>query len=114
MFSNFIADQAILEAVDGSMFIHVIDFDIKFGNQWASFIKELANRAKFRKSNTLIIRATAVVDEEYGVESRLIRDNPNQFAQELEIGFKIEFVQIRTFKFLSFKAITIWKYKLVI
>ncbi|CAL5326340.1 unnamed protein product [Camellia sinensis] len=105
MFSNFTANQAILEAVDGSMFIHVVDFDMGFGGQWASFMKEVADRAESRKSNTPILRITAVVPEEYGVESRLIRDNLNQFAQELEIGFEIEFVLIRTFEFLSFKAI---------
>ncbi|KAL7226091.1 hypothetical protein ACSBR1_021259 [Camellia fascicularis] len=70
MFSNFTTNLAILEAVDGLMFIHVIDFDIGFGDQ---------------------------------------------LAQELEIGFEIEFVLIQTFEFLSFKAIKFvridWLYK---
>ncbi|KAF5958163.1 hypothetical protein HYC85_005388 [Camellia sinensis] len=61
MFSNFTANQAILEAVDGSMFIHVVDFDMGFGGQWASFMKEVADRAESRKSNTPILRITAVV-----------------------------------------------------
>uniref|UniRef100_A0A5B7BQ61 Putative scarecrow-like protein 15 n=1 Tax=Davidia involucrata TaxID=16924 RepID=A0A5B7BQ61_DAVIN len=107
MFSNFTANQAILEAMDGSMLFHVIDFDIGLGGHWASFMKEIADKAAdSRKANIpSVLRITAVVPEEYGVESRLIRENLSQFACELKIGFDIEFVLIRTFEFLSFKAI---------
>ncbi|XP_052198000.1 scarecrow-like protein 15 [Diospyros lotus] len=105
MFSNFTANQAILEAVDGSSFVHVIDFDIGFGGQWASFMKEIADRAESRKANKPVLRITAVVPEGYALESKLIRDNMTQFARELKIGFDIEFVSILTFEFLSFKSI---------
>ncbi|PSR88031.1 Scarecrow-like protein [Actinidia chinensis var. chinensis] len=105
MFSTFTANQAILEAVDGSMLIHVVDFDIGFGGQWASFMREVADRAESRRVNSPSLRITAVVPEEYGIESRLIRDNLNQFACDLKIGFEIEFVLVQTFEFLSFKAI---------
>ncbi|KAA8531832.1 hypothetical protein F0562_006451 [Nyssa sinensis] len=107
MFSNFTANQAILEAMDGSMLVHVIDFDIGLGGHWASFMKEIADKADFREANPPFLRITAVVPEEYAVESRLIRENLRQFARELKIGFDIEFVSIRTFEFLSFKAITV-------
>ncbi|XP_059292059.1 scarecrow-like protein 15 [Lycium ferocissimum] len=105
MFSSFTANQAVLEAVDGSMLVHVIDFDIGLGGHWASFMKELADKAECRKSNVPVLRITALVPEEYAVESRLIRENLNQFARELNIGFEIDFVLIRTFELLSFKAI---------
>ncbi|KAL7231969.1 hypothetical protein ACSBR2_010063 [Camellia fascicularis] len=105
MFSNFTANQAILEALDGSKFIHVVDFDIGFGGQWASFMKEVADSAESRKSNAPVLRITAIVPEEYAVESRLVRDNLNHFASELKIVFEIDFVSIRTFEILSFKAI---------
>ncbi|XP_060192239.1 scarecrow-like protein 15 [Lycium barbarum] len=105
MFSSFTANQAVLEAVDGSMLVHVIDFDIGLGGHWASFMKELADKAEGRKSNVPVLRITALVPEEYAVESRLIRENLNQFARELNIGFEIDFVLIRTFELLSFKAI---------
>ncbi|KAK3033830.1 hypothetical protein RJ639_034248 [Escallonia herrerae] len=105
MFSNFTATQAMLEAVDGSRLVHVIDFDIGLGGHWASFMKEIAEKAESRKSSAPVLRLTAVVPEEYEAELRLIRDNLCQFARELEIGFEIDFVSIRTFEFLSFKAI---------
>ncbi|XP_047311074.1 scarecrow-like protein 15 [Impatiens glandulifera] len=105
MFSNFTANQAILEAVDGSMIVHVIDFDIGFGGQWASFMKEIADRSEMRKSRTPVVRITAVVPEEYVAESRLIMDNLTHFASDLKIRFEIDFVSTRTFDFLSFKSI---------
>ncbi|XP_016444420.1 scarecrow-like protein 15 [Nicotiana tabacum] len=105
MFSSFTANQAVLEAVDGSMLVHVIDFDIGLGGHWASFMKELADKAECRKANAPVLRITALVPEEYAVESRLIRENLTQFARELNIGFEIDFVLIRTFELLSFKAI---------
>lgn len=105
MFSSFTANQAVLEAVDGSMLIHVIDFDIGLGGHWASFMKELADKAELRKAATPVLRVTAVVGEEYAMESKLIRENLSQFARELNIGFEIDFVLVRTFEFLSFRAI---------
>ncbi|KAK4346813.1 hypothetical protein RND71_033152 [Anisodus tanguticus] len=105
MFSSFTANQAVLEAVDGSMLVHAIDFDIGLGGHWASFMKELADKAECRKANAPVLRITALVPEEYDVESRLIRENLTQFARELNIGFEIDFVLIRTFELLSFKAI---------
>lgn len=105
MFSNFTANQAILEAVDGAMIVHVIDFDIGLGGHWASFMKEIADKAEHRKTNPPAVNITAVVPEEYEMESRLIRDNLCQFARDLRIRFDIDFLSIRTFEFLSFKAI---------
>lgn len=104
-FSSFTANQAVLEAVDGSMLVHVIDFDIGLGMHWASFLKELADKAETRKTSPPVLRITAVVGEEYAVESQLIREKLTQFARELNIRFDIDFVLIRTFEFLSFKAI---------
>lgn len=105
MFSSFTANQAMLEAVDGSMLVHVMDFDIGFGCHWASFMKELADKAESVHAKPPILRITALVPEEYAVESRLIRENLTQFARELNIGLDVDFVLIRTFELLSFKAI---------
>lgn len=100
MFVNFTANQAVLEAVSESVFIHIIDFDIGLGGQYASLMKEIADR-----DGPSVLRVTAVVPEEYAIETRLIRDNLCQFAEELKIRFHMEFVLIRTFEMLSFKAI---------
>ncbi|CAI9110728.1 OLC1v1010802C1 [Oldenlandia corymbosa var. corymbosa] len=105
MFSSFTANQAVLEALDSSALIHVIDFDIGLGGHWASFLKELADKADSRKMGAPVLRLTAVVTEEYAMESKLIRENLLQFARELNIGFTIDFVLMRTFEFLSFKSI---------
>lgn len=105
MFASFTANQAVLEALDGSMHVHVIDFDIGLGGHWASFMKELADKAESRKAASPVLRISALVPEEYAAESRLIRENLNMFARELNIRFDVEFVLIRTFQYLSFKAI---------
>ncbi|KAG9136049.1 hypothetical protein Leryth_021282 [Lithospermum erythrorhizon] len=106
MFSGFTANQAVLEAVDdGSTMIHVIDFDICLGGIWASFLKELADKADSRKTQPPYLRITALVPDEYGIESKLIAENLTQFAAELNIGFDIDFVLLRTFEYLSFKSI---------
>lgn len=102
MFSNFTANQAILEAVDGAMIVHIIDFDIGFGGQWASFMREIAEN---RKINPPVIRITAIVPEDYAMESRLMTENLCQFARDLNIGFEIDFISVRTFEFLSFKSV---------
>ncbi|XP_019173093.1 PREDICTED: scarecrow-like protein 15 [Ipomoea nil] len=104
MFSSFTANQAVLEAVDGSMLVHVIDFDIGLGGHWASFMKELADKAESARAKPAL-RITALVPDEYAVESRLIRENLTQFARDLNMAFDIDFVLIHTFELLSFKAI---------
>lgn len=104
MFSSFTANQAVLEAVEGSMLVHVIDFDIGLGGHWASFMKELAEKAESARAKPAL-RITALVPDEYAVESRLIRENLTQFARDLNMAFDIDFVLIHTFELLSFKAI---------
>ncbi|KAI3704560.1 hypothetical protein L1987_74784 [Smallanthus sonchifolius] len=105
MFSDFTANQAMLEAVDGAMIVHVIDFDIGLGGHWASFMKEIAEKAEIRKVHSPAVRITAVVPEEYETESKLIRDNLWQFARGLKLRFDIDFVSFRTFEYLSFKSV---------
>lgn len=105
MFSHFTTNQALLEALNGSSFIHIVDFDIGFGGQYASFMKEIAEKAESRKMIPPVLRITAVVPEEFAIESRLIRENLCQFAQDLKIRFHIDLVPLRTFETLSFKSV---------
>lgn len=102
MFSIFTTNQVVLDHA-ASSFMHVIDFDIGFGIQYASLMKEIAEKAP--ESPSPVLRITAVVPEEFAVESTLVRDNLAQFALELRIRVQVEFVPMRTFETLSFKAV---------
>ncbi|GAV89552.1 GRAS domain-containing protein [Cephalotus follicularis] len=107
MFTHFTSNQALLESLEGSPppLIHIIDFDIGLGGQYASFMREIAEKSVTIKLNPPAVRITAIVSEEYAIETRLIKDNLTQFARELNIRFQVEFVLMRTFETLSFKAI---------
>lgn len=102
MFSIFTVNQALLEALHGSSFMHVVDFEIGLGIQYASLMKEIAEKAV---NGSPLLHITAVVPEEYAVESRLIRENLNQFANDLGIRVQVDFVPLRTFETVSFKAV---------
>lgn len=104
MFTHFTTNQAILDAIEGSApLIHIIDFDIGLGGQYASLMREIAEKADL-KFNPPLLRITAVVPEEFVTETKLIKENLIQFAQDLKIRFQIEFVLLRTFEMLSIKA----------
>ncbi|KAG6412428.1 hypothetical protein SASPL_125106 [Salvia splendens] len=103
MFSSFTANQAVLDAVDGSTHVHVVDFDIGLGGHWASFIRELSEKSE--NSRRPALRISALVPEDYAAQTRLISESLTQFARELSIGFEIDFIAIRTFEYLSFKSI---------
>ncbi|CAH2051320.1 unnamed protein product [Thlaspi arvense] len=104
LFSHFTANQAILDSLQqsSSQFAHVVDFEIGFGGQYASLMREIADKSSI---NGGFLRVTAVVPEESAVETRLVKENLAQFAADLKIRFQIEFVLMRTFEMLSFKAI---------
>ncbi|KAI4387307.1 hypothetical protein MLD38_005149 [Melastoma candidum] len=51
------------------------------------------------------VRVTAVVIEEYVVETRLIKENLTHFANEVKVRLSIDFVLLQTFEMTSFKAI---------
>ncbi|KAI9164934.1 hypothetical protein LWI28_004683 [Acer negundo] len=112
MFTHFTSNQALLESLDrdgytsSSPLIHIMDFDIGFGGQYASFMREIAEKAESCKiMNPISLRITAVVSDEYASETRLIKDNLIHFAQELKIRFHIDFVLVRIFELFSFKAV---------
>ncbi|KAE8656011.1 putative protein phosphatase 2C 80-like [Hibiscus syriacus] len=93
MFSQFSTNQALLEALDGSgPLIHIIDFDIGLGGQYASLIREMTERNDHSGKFILI---TAVVSQEYAIETRLIKDSLVQFAQDLKKEFLQRFGVLR-------------------
>ncbi|KAL1215987.1 Scarecrow-like protein 15 [Cardamine amara subsp. amara] len=108
LFSHFTANQAILDSLSWQQqsssppFAHVVDFEIGFGGQYASLMREIADKPV---NGIGYLRVTAVVPEDYAVETRLVKENLAQFAADLKIRFQIEFVLMRTFEMLSFKSI---------
>ncbi|KAI4381173.1 hypothetical protein MLD38_007276 [Melastoma candidum] len=110
MFTHFTTNQALLESIDGlptgwTGIFHVIDFDIGFGGQYASFLKEISERSEACNFPMPFVRVTAVVTEEYAVEARLIKENLTQYANEVKVRVSIDFVLVQTFEMTSFKAI---------
>ncbi|XP_051129739.1 scarecrow-like protein 6 [Andrographis paniculata] len=93
-FTNFTCNQALLEVLDGFDRIHVFDFDIGYGGQWASLMQELA----IRGGGAILLKITAVVSPSMHdqLELALARDNLVQFAGEINIGFEFEAVSINS------------------
>ncbi|KAK1430227.1 hypothetical protein QVD17_12817 [Tagetes erecta] len=76
-FMNFTSNQTLLEALGDAKNIHIIDFDIAFGAQRASFIQELP-----AGNNTLFkITAFASSSTHRPFEFGLVDENLSQLAQ---------------------------------
>ncbi|CAH1415666.1 unnamed protein product [Lactuca virosa] len=105
-FINFTSNQTLLEALGDSDYIHIIDFDIGIGAQWASFIQELP-----RKNNngaaagcSLKITAFASPSTHHPVELGLMHENLSQFAHQIGISFQLEVVNLDSFDPNSFSV----------
>lgn len=94
-FMNFTCTQAILEALDDADAIHIIDFDIGCGAQWASLIQELPLRK--RGAPSLKITALAPLSSSHPFEISLIRDNLVQFANDIGVAFELQVVNLDLF-----------------
>ncbi|KAK1408253.1 hypothetical protein QVD17_39889 [Tagetes erecta] len=92
-FMNFTSNQTLLEALGDAKNIHIIDFDIAFGAQWASFIQELPTR----NNTSLKITAFASPSTHHPFELGLVHENLSQLAQETGISFTLEVVNFDSF-----------------
>ncbi|XP_010469159.1 PREDICTED: scarecrow-like protein 22 [Camelina sativa] len=95
-FVNFTANQTILESLEGSDRIHIVDFDIGYGGQWASLIQELAGKRN-RSSSPPSLKITAfaspsTVSDEF--ELRFTEENLRNFAAETGVSFGIELLNM--------------------
>ncbi|XP_050228145.1 scarecrow-like protein 6 isoform X2 [Mercurialis annua] len=88
-FVNFTSNQALLESLRDEDRIHIIDFDIGFGAQWASFMQELP---RSRGTPLLKITAFASPSTHHPVEILLMRENLTQFANEIGISFELDVI----------------------
>ncbi|KAI4354810.1 hypothetical protein L6164_003645 [Bauhinia variegata] len=93
-FANFTCNQALIEAVERFDRIHIFDFDIGFGVQWASFMQELA----LRNSGVPSLKITAVVspstyDE---IELNFTREHLKQYAKEINMPFELNIMNTKS------------------
>ncbi|KAF2303500.1 hypothetical protein GH714_018828 [Hevea brasiliensis] len=93
-FANFTCNQALLEACEGFDRIHVIDFDIGFGGQWASLMQELAMRDGGVPS--LKITAFASPSSHDEVELSFTEENLRIFASEINMPFEVEILGLES------------------
>ncbi|XP_073291304.1 scarecrow-like protein 22 [Primulina huaijiensis] len=87
-FAHFTCNQALLEAFDGFHRIHIVDFDIGYGGQWASLIQELALRNEGTPSLKITVLASPATHDQ--IELGLTRENLVQFASEINLAFEFE------------------------
>ncbi|CAI9764604.1 unnamed protein product [Fraxinus pennsylvanica] len=91
-FANFTCNQAILEVVEGFDRIHVVDFDIGYGGQWASLMQELALRSEGAPSLKITAFSSPSTHEQ--LELSLTRENLIHFANEINIVLEFEVMSI--------------------
>ncbi|XP_059312926.1 scarecrow-like protein 22 [Lycium ferocissimum] len=91
-FANFTCNQALLEVLDGFERIHIVDFDIGYGGQWASLMQELALRSG--GAPTLKITALASPSTHDQLELGLTRENLIHFASEINMAFEFDILSI--------------------
>ncbi|KAL6634880.1 hypothetical protein ACP70R_027551 [Stipagrostis hirtigluma subsp. patula] len=100
-FTNFTATQALLDEIAGTAAscIHIIDFDLGVGGQWASFLQELAHRRGAGGAALPFFKLTAFVSaaSHHPLELRLTRDNISQFAADLGIPFEFNAISVDAF-----------------
>eukprot|EP00252_Welwitschia_mirabilis_P021878 TRINITY_DN5732_c0_g1_i1.p1 TRINITY_DN5732_c0_g1~~TRINITY_DN5732_c0_g1_i1.p1 ORF type:complete len:512 (+),score=95.57 TRINITY_DN5732_c0_g1_i1:215-1750(+) len=91
-FLHFTSNQAILEAVDFSSYVHIIDLDIRQGFQWPSFMQALSVR---EGGPPKLLKITAI-----GIDQKRIQQTGErlcEFAKLMRIPFSFNnlFVDIR-------------------
>ncbi|ONM59346.1 Scarecrow-like protein 6 [Zea mays] len=100
-FANFTATQALLDEIASttSSCIHIIDFNLGVGGQWASFLQELAHRRGTGNAPLPMLKLTAFVSSasHHPLELHLTRENLTQFAVDLGIPFEFTDINLDVF-----------------
>ncbi|WVZ57572.1 hypothetical protein U9M48_007941 [Paspalum notatum var. saurae] len=102
-FSHLTCVQAVLDELGGAGRIHVLDFDIGMGEQWASLMQELAQRCP---AATLKVTALVSSASHHPLELQLIHENLSGFAAELGIYLQFSAFVIDTLDPAELLAIT--------
>ncbi|ESR58556.1 hypothetical protein CICLE_v10019083mg [Citrus x clementina] len=93
-FANFTCNQALLEAFEGCNRIHIIDFDIGYGGQWASLMQELVFRSEGPPSLKITAFTSSSTHDEF--ELGFTQENLKHFASEINIPFELEILSLET------------------
>ncbi|KAG5231180.1 hypothetical protein OIU77_010149 [Salix suchowensis] len=93
-FANFTCNQVLLEVFEGFERIHIVDFDIGYGGQWASLMQELVLRAGGAPS--LKITAFASPSSLDELELGFTRENLRIFASEINMPFELEILNLES------------------
>jgi hypothetical protein len=100
-FANFTATQALLDEIASttSSCIHIIDFDLGVGGQWASFLQELAHRCGTGNAPLPMLKLTVFVSSasHNPLELHLTRENLTQFVVDLGIPFEFTNINLDVF-----------------
>ncbi|KAG8073064.1 hypothetical protein GUJ93_ZPchr0006g44063 [Zizania palustris] len=103
-FAHFTCVQAVIDELGGAACIHVLDFDIGVGEQWASLMHELA-----RRHNGVALKVTAMVSStasHHPLELHLINDNLSNFAAELGVPFRFAVFNLEATDLTGLLAVT--------
>ncbi|KAF8697870.1 hypothetical protein HU200_035363 [Digitaria exilis] len=103
-FAHLTCVQAVLDELGGAGRIHVLDFDIGMGEQWASLMQELAQRCP--GAATLKVTALVSSSSHHPLELQLIHENLSGFAQELGVFLHFSAFNIDTLDPSELVAIT--------
>ncbi|KAL9385651.1 hypothetical protein Peur_022661 [Populus x canadensis] len=93
-FANFTCNQVLLEAFEGFERIHIVDFDIGYGGQWASLMQELA--LKTGGAPSLKITAFASPSSHDELELGFTQENLRIFASEMNMPFELEILSLES------------------
>ncbi|EER91968.1 hypothetical protein BDA96_01G325800 [Sorghum bicolor] len=102
-FAHLTCVQAVLDELGGASRIHVLDFDIGMGEQWASLMQELAQRCP---AATLKVTALVTSASHHPLELNLIHENLSGFARELGVFLQFAVFNIDTLDPAELVAIT--------
>ncbi|KAL3346077.1 hypothetical protein AABB24_024831 [Solanum stoloniferum] len=90
-FAHLTANQAILEATEKATRIHIVDFGIVHGIQWAAFLQALATRSAGKPVSVRISGIPSVVLGNSPAASLLATGNRlRDFAKLLDLNFEFE------------------------
>ncbi|KAL3649443.1 hypothetical protein CASFOL_005846 [Castilleja foliolosa] len=93
-FTNFTSNQAILESIEGFDRVHIVDFDIGYGGQWASLMQELALKNGGPPSLKITVIVSPSTHDQ--LELGLARENLIQFAGETNIAFDFDVISVNS------------------